>query len=135
MSPKAKPRLQPASPTRSHFEQQPTQQFAELGLLTATEPLFEPVGLLGTELARSGALRDARLLLGFALIDARGSRCRRGLREGADRCDRQGDGDSDCLEVQHGLGLSDGGSGSVVRGLRGPTSSTAGAAAATTRQG
>ena len=38
MSPKAKPRPQPASSTRRLFEQQPTQQFAELGLLTATEP-------------------------------------------------------------------------------------------------
>ena len=39
MSPKAKPRPQPASSTPWHFEKQQTQRFAELGALTATEPI------------------------------------------------------------------------------------------------
>ena len=40
MSPKAKPRPQPASSTRWLFERQPSQRFAELRVLTATEPEF-----------------------------------------------------------------------------------------------
>jgi len=42
MSSKAKPRPQPAGSTRWLFKRRQTQRFAELGALTATEPVSPP---------------------------------------------------------------------------------------------
>src|SRR5664279_3820002 len=60
--------------------------------------LVEPVRLAGRELAGGDAGIDARLLVRFALVDAR----RLGLREGAHRSDGDGDAGGECRELVHG---------------------------------
>ncbi|MEP7299239.1 MAG: hypothetical protein ABI702_23905, partial [Burkholderiales bacterium] len=64
-----------------------------LGLVDVRLLLFELVGFLGRQLARGSAVGDAGLLVGFALVDARGGGRRGGLRERADGSDGQRGGD------------------------------------------